>query len=128
MDVVKETKEKARKATSRGDGGGKSLARKVLVPLAASAASGATAYAARKAPSFFQEKVLPKLKELASDGGALDKAKKAVESAVPSAVGGAGQEATSPPRRAVSSRERAKRQRERAQNRRERKQALSKSR
>ena len=124
MDVVKETKEKAREVTSGGRKKG-SVAKKVLVSLAASVASGATAYAARKAPGFVQEKVLPKLKELTSNGGALDKAKKAVESAVP-AVGG-GQTApqrSSRPR--IPKAELEKRRRERAEHRRERKAALSK--
>ena len=91
MDVVNETKEKVREVTSR-DGKKSSLAKRVLVPLAASAVSGATAYAARKAPGYLQEKLLPKLKELASNGGTLDKAKKVVAGAVP-AVGGGGQPA-----------------------------------
>jgi hypothetical protein len=121
---VEETKEKAREVASGGRRKG-SVAKKVLVSLAASAASGATAYAARKAPGFVQGTVLPKLKELTSNGGAVERAKKAVENAVP-AVGG-GQEA---PRRSsrprVSAAEREKRQRERAEHRRERKAALSK--
>ena len=124
MDVVKETKEKAREVTSGGRDKG-SVGKKVLVSLAASAASGATAYAARKAPRFLQEKVLPKLKELTSNGGALDMAKKAVENAVP-AVGG-GQTApqrSSRPR--IPKAELEKRRRERAEHRRERKAALSK--
>ena len=124
MDVVKETKEKAREVTSGGREKG-SVAKKVLVSLAASVASGATAYGARKAPGFVQEKVLPKLKELTSNGGALDKAKKAVENAVP-AVGGGGQTSLGPSRPRLSATERQKRQHERAQHRRERKAALSK--
>src|SRR5438477_421360 len=82
VDVVDETKEKVREVTSRDGKKKSSLAKRVLVPLAASAVSGATAYAARKAPGFFQEKVLPKLKEAAQSGGKLDKAKEAVEDAV----------------------------------------------
>jgi hypothetical protein len=123
VDVVEETKEKAREVVS----GGRektSMTKRVLVSLAASAASGATAYAARRAPGFFQDKVLPKLKELTSNGGALDKAKQAVENAVPS--GGDGQ---ATPRRSsrprLSPAEAEKRQRERAERRRERKKALS---
>jgi hypothetical protein len=129
VDVVKETKEKAREVTSGGREKG-SVAKKVLVSLAASAASGATAYAARKAPAFVQGTVLPKLKELTSNGGVVDKAKKAVEkveSAVP-ALGDGGQasqsQASSRPK--LSAAERQKRQRARAQHRRERKAALSK--
>ena len=119
MDVVEETKEKAREVVSGGRRKG-SMTKRVLVSLAASAASGATAFAARKAPGFFQEKVLPKLKELTSNGGALDKAKSAV-----SAIGD-GQEA---PRRSsrprLSPAEAEKRRRVRAEHRRERKKALS---
>ena len=127
MDVVEETKEKAREVVSGGREKG-SMTKRVLVSLAASAASGATAYGARKAPAFFQDKVLPKLKELTSNGGTLDKAKSAVENAVPG-IGGndGGQEG---PRRSsrprVSPAEAEKRQRERAERRRERKAALSK--
>jgi hypothetical protein len=125
VDVVKETKEKAREVTS-GDREKGSRARKVLVSLAASVASGAAAYAARKAPGFLEDKVLPKLKELASNsGGAVDRAKKVVESAVP-AVGGDGQTPPASRRPRLSDDEREKRQRERAQHRRERKAALSK--
>src|SRR5919201_5331450 len=90
VDVVKETKEKAREVASGGREKG-SVGKKVLVSLAASAASGAAAYAARKAPRFLQEKVLPKLKELTSNGGTLERAKQGVESAV-AAVAGGGQE------------------------------------
>ena len=119
MDVVNETKEKAREVASGGRGKG-SLAKKVLVSLAASAASGATAYAARKAPGYLQEKLLPKLKELASNGGTLDKAKRAVEGA----VGGGGRPAPQS-RPTLSNGEREKRQRERAERRTERREALS---
>jgi hypothetical protein len=126
VDVVEETKEKTREVVSGGREKS-SMTKRVLVSLVASAASGVTAYAARKAPGFLQEKVLPKLKELASDGGTLDKAKQAVENAVPGASGGDSQEA---PRRSsrprVSPAEAEKRQRERAERRRERKAALSK--
>ena len=125
MNVVEETKEKAREVVSGGREKG-SMTKRVLVSLAASAASGATAYAARKAPGFFEDKVLPKLKELTANGGALDKAKSAVENAVPSVGGSDGQEA---PRRSsrprLSPAEAEKRQRERAERRRERKKALS---
>ena len=127
MDVVEETKEKAREVVSGGREKG-SMTKRVLVSLAASAASGATAYAARKAPRFFEDKVLPKLKELTSNGGALDKAKSAVENAVPG-VGGDGQGQETPRRSSrprVSPAEAEKRQRERAERRRERKAALSK--
>ena len=126
MDVVEETKEKAREVVSGGREKS-SMTKRVLVSLAASAASGATAYAARRAPGFFQDKVLPKLKELTSEGGAVEKAKNAVENVVPSIGGEGGQEA---PRRSsrprVTPAQAEKRARERAERRSERKAALSK--
>jgi hypothetical protein len=130
MDVVDEAKEKVKEATS-GDGKKEkgSLAKRVLVPLAASAVSGATAYAARKAPGFLQEKVLPKLKEAAS-GDKLDKAKDAVEGAVSGLAervptgGPSPEQNRSRPK--VSQAQRERQQRERAARRRERKQALAK--
>ena len=128
MDVVNETKEKVREVTSR-DGKKGSLAKRVFVPLAASAVSGATAYAARKAPGFFQEKVLPKLKE-AAQSGKRDKAKDAVEGAVSGVTdrvspgGSSPQQNRSRPKLSPAQRERQ--QRERAARRRERKQALTK--
>ena len=133
MDVVNEAKDKVREVSSRevSSRDGKkekgSLAKRVLVPLAASAVSGATAYAARKVPGFFQEKVLPKLKE-AANGGTLDKAKEAVEGAVSGVAdrvspGGPPQQQERP-RPKVSAAQRERNQRERAKRRRERKQVL----
>jgi len=126
VDVVEETKEKAREVVSGGREKS-SMTKRVVVSLAASAASGATAYAARKAPGFFQDKVLPKLKELTSDGGAVEKAKNAVENVVPGIGADDGQEA---PRRSsrprVTPAQAEKRARERAERRSERKAALSK--
>ena len=125
MDVVEETKEKAREVVSGGREKG-SMTKRVLVSLAASAASGATAYAARKAPDFFQDKVLPKLKELTASGGAVEKAKNAVENVVPG-IGGDGQATPQPSSRPrVSPAQAQKRARERAERRSERKAALSK--
>jgi hypothetical protein len=127
VDAVEQAKEKVREVSGRERKDKGSLAKRLFVPLAASAVSGATAYAARKAPGYFQEKVLPKLKELASNGGTLEKAKKAVEDAVPSSVpglGGDGQRERL--RRKVSPEQRANQQRERAERRRERREALSK--
>jgi hypothetical protein len=125
VDVVKETKEKAGEVASGGREKG-SVGKKVLVSLAASAASGATAYAARKAPAFFQDKVLPKLKELTEGGGAVEKAKNAVENVVPG-IGGDGQATSRPSSRPrVSPAQAQKRARERAERRSERKAALSK--
>jgi hypothetical protein len=131
MDVVNEAKEKVKEATSRDGKKEKgSLAKRVLVPLAASAVSGATAYAARKAPAFFQEKVLPKLKEASANGGALDKAKEAVEGAVSGVADRVASSGASPqqsrPQRTISDAQRQRNQRERAARRRERKQALTK--
>ena len=123
-ETVEQAKDKVREVGSR-DREKKSLPRRLFVPLAASAVSGATAYAARKAPGFFQEKVVPKLKELASNGGTLEKAKQVVEGAVPGVGDGAGGQRERP-RRKVSDQQRAKQQRERAARRRERREALTK--
>jgi hypothetical protein len=133
MDVVKETKEKARELRPDRDGKS-SRVKKLLVPLAASAASGATAYAARKAPAFLQEKVLPRLKKALEDGGTVAKAKHAVEEAASEVgervgaiapnqpqQGGRGDR----PRRTISNEQREKQQRQRAQRRAERREALS---
>ena len=131
MDVVNETKEKVREVTSRDGKNKGSLAKRMFVPLAASAVSGATAYAARKAPGFFQEKVLPKLKEAAGSGGKLDKAKEAVEGAVSGVTDRVSPGGSSPPQQTrsrpkLSQAQRERQQRERAARRRERKQALTK--
>jgi hypothetical protein len=131
MDVVDEAREKAKEVTSRDGKKEKgSLAKRVLVPLAASAVSGAAAYAARKAPDFFRQKVLPKLKEASASGGALDKAKEVVEGAVSGVAERVASSGASPqqsrPRRTISNAQRERNQRERAARRRERKQALAK--
>ena len=68
--------------------------------------------------------MLPKLKELTSNGGVLDKAKGAVENAVPGNGQKAAPQRSSRPQ--LSPAEAEKRQRERAERRRERKAALSK--
>jgi hypothetical protein len=47
------------------------------VPLVASAASAAAAYAVRKVPAYVQDKLLPKLKQATSSGGAGDVVSKA---------------------------------------------------
>src|SRR5438874_13774198 len=88
MDVVNEVKDKAKKTVKDGRGKG-SATKRILVPLAASAASGATAYCARKLPGLVQEKVLPKLKESGGSGEAIAKAKDAVTERLPSAGGDA---------------------------------------
>jgi hypothetical protein len=73
-------------SSGKGDFG-KRLAHKALMPIVATAASAAAGYVAKKGPSFFEEKVLPKLKEVTSGAGN-------VASDIPSrakqAVGGAG--------------------------------------
>jgi hypothetical protein len=54
----------------------KAIARKALVPLAASVATAATAYLTRKSSELWQEKVLPKVRE---KGGGRAVAKEALE-------------------------------------------------
>ena len=141
MDAVNEVKEKAKEKAEdlrSNGGGGKSLAKKVLVPLAASAASAAAAFAARRAPDFIRHTVLPKLKEATESGGGgagatLAKAKDAVGdtvSGVTDRLGSGDGQSGSPTARksmpSLSPAQREKQQRERAQRRRERKQALKK--
>src|SRR5919202_1754689 len=91
MDAMNEAKEKVKEKADElrsNDGGGKSLGKKLLVPLAASAASATVAFAARRAPDFVRHKVLPKLKEATESGGGagatLAKAKDAVGETVSS--------------------------------------------
>ena len=72
-------------SSGKGDFG-RRLAQKALMPIVAAAASAAAGYVARQGPAFFEEKVLPKLKELADGLGetashAPAKAKQAVEGA-----------------------------------------------
>ena len=135
MDAVNEVKEKAKEKAEelRSNGGGKSLAKKVLVPLAASAASAAAAFAARRAPDFIRHTVLPKLKEAGNSGGAgktLAKAKDAVGETVSSVTDrlGDGQQRSQGTRRpmpSLSPKQREAERRKRAERRRERKKALT---
>jgi hypothetical protein len=128
MDVVDEVKKKTKEVGEK-TGGKDSMAKKILVPLAASAVSGATAYLARKAPGLIREKVLPKLKESGGAGDALTKAKDAVTERISSAGGdsaeptggGAGQR----PLPKLSTKERERGRADREKRRRERKQAIS---
>jgi len=54
----------------RGRGDLKSrLVKSFMAPIAAAAASAAAGYAAKRAPDFFQQKVLPKLREAAGGAG-----------------------------------------------------------
>jgi hypothetical protein len=74
-------------SASSGNGSfGKRVAHKALMPIVATAASAAAGYVAKKGPSFFEETVLPKLKDAAQGVGnaasdAPAKAKQAVDSA-----------------------------------------------
>jgi hypothetical protein len=47
------------------------LAKKVLMPLVATAASAAASYVAKKAPRYLEETVLPKLRETANGAGSV---------------------------------------------------------
>src|SRR5438105_5470521 len=122
MDVVNEVKKKAEQG-----GGKESKARKILVPLAASAVSGATAYLARKAPGLIREKVLPKLKESGAATEAIAKAKDAVTEWIGSVAGETSRPsgATRTAAQKLSTKERERERQERAKRRRERKQAIS---
>jgi hypothetical protein len=54
---------------SSTNGFGRRILEKALLPVVAAAASAAATYAARKGPELFEEKLGPKLRELASEGG-----------------------------------------------------------
>jgi hypothetical protein len=73
-------------SSGKGDFG-KRLAHKALMPIVATAASAAAGYVAKKGPSFFEEKILPKLKEL---GGGVGSAASNVPARAKQAAGGAG--------------------------------------
>ena len=70
----------------------KRLAHKALMPIVATAASAVAGYVARKGPSFFEQHVLPKLKDVAGNVG--DVASD-VPSRAKSAASGAGELAES---------------------------------
>jgi hypothetical protein len=133
MTSVDEIKEKGKDLTTAGSDKG-SLAKKVLVPLAASAASAATAYAVRKVPRLIQEELLPKLKKSDRARDALDKAKATFEQAISGVKEHASSSAATQPsndavptrtKSSLSSAEREQKQRERAERRSERREALS---
>ncbi|HZT92512.1 MAG TPA: hypothetical protein VFA05_10785 [Gaiellaceae bacterium] len=65
----------------------KRLAQRALMPIVATAASAAAGYVAKKGPQLFEERVLPKLKEVA--GGAAGAASE-VPARAKQAAGGAG--------------------------------------
>ena len=112
-----------------------SIAKKVLVPLAASAASAATAYVVKKAPDVFREKVLPKIREnggfesLAQD--LLERLREVADSVahveLPGMHDGRSTSAggSSAPRRSLSDAQRERERKERAARRRARRQASS---
>jgi hypothetical protein len=135
-----DAKETAKSASADGRGEG-SIAKKVLVPLVATAASAATAYAARKAPALVREKLLPKLKGAVGSGGAGDavgKARQAIGDTVTGTVssvterlgsgdgerGGPDQAVAKKPEPAMSDDQREEERRQRAERRRDRKKAL----
>ena len=89
MTTAEKAKEKGQELASAGGGKDGSVAKKILVPLAASAASAVTAYAARKVPALVRDKLLPKLNSggaTAGAGGAISKTKDAIGGTVTNAV------------------------------------------
>ena len=64
-DVAEEGKEKV-----SGNGGGDSLAKKLLIPAAAGVGTIAAGYAAKKAPDLFRDQVMPKVEDRGSDEAA----------------------------------------------------------
>ena len=131
MSAVTEAKEKV-KEVAPGDRRKDSIVRKVVVPLAASAASAAAAYAVRKIPAYVEDKLLPKLKQASSSGGAADvlaKAKDAVSTVAERVSGNThgGRPRRAPSRPSLSSKQLAdldRGRRERAKRRAERAKAL----
>jgi hypothetical protein len=74
--------------TTSGKGDfGKRLAHKALMPIVATAASAAAGYVAKKGPAFFEQSVLPKLKELGNGAGG---AASGIPGKAKDAAGGAG--------------------------------------
>ena len=130
MSAVKEAKEKAKELAP--DGGQKdSIAKRVVVPLVASAASAAAAYAVRKLPALVQEKVVPRVKQAASSGGGGDivsKARDAVSTVADRVTGDSdGAHDARPPRPSLSRKQLAeldRGRRERAKRRAQRAKAL----
>jgi hypothetical protein len=127
-DVAKEVKR------HRPGGQKDSISKRLVTAFAASAASAATAYAVKKAPELFREKVLPKIRER---GGVeklgqdlLHRVKEVVESASQVELPGISRDGRtagnrSSPRRAVSNAQRKKDRQGRAKRRQARRQALS---
>ena len=136
MSAVTDAKDKVKDLGS-GESRKDSLVKKIFVPLAASAASAAAAYAVRKIPAFVQEKVVPKLKGSTPSGSAgdvLSKAKDAVGETVSSVADRVGElrdnvsGGSRSPAPSLSSKELdelERRRKERAKHRAERRKALS---
>src|SRR5439155_6952004 len=128
---LSEAVEKVKRQRPRADKD--SITKKVLVPLAASAASAATAYVVKKAPDVFREKVLPKIREqggfesLAQD--LLERLREVADSVahveLPGMHDGRWTSAggSSAPRRSLSDAQRERERKERAARRRARRQA-----
>jgi hypothetical protein len=119
----------------RGGSVRSTLAKKVLMPLVATAASAGASYFAKKAPQFLEDKVMPRLRDVATGAGDAaqglpDRAKSAASSAgeaaqdlpgrvkatrdSPTANGGGGRTRA---RQALSSSERERQRSERAKHR-----------
>jgi hypothetical protein len=68
------------------------LVSRFLTPIAAAAASAAAGYAAKKAPDFFERKLLPRLRSLAGDAGNVTQDLPARAASVASSAGDMAQE------------------------------------
>jgi hypothetical protein len=92
------------------------LAKKLLMPVVATAVSAAASYAGKKAPKLIDEKVMPKLRNAAS--GSEDLASSLADRAK-GVVGGGGSDTGEQPSRSggVSDKEREQKRRERAEQR-----------
>src|SRR5581483_11449215 len=112
--------------------GGSGIARKLLMPLLATAVSAAATYAGKRAPRLLEEKVMPKLRDATSGGGDLasglaDRAKSVVgrgDDNDGDGDGGGGGSRGSGSRRSFSNDELEKRRRERAEQRASRREAV----
>jgi hypothetical protein len=123
VSAVTEAKEKVQELDPRGNKD--SLAKRIFVPLAASAASAAAAYGAQKLPRLIQDKLVPKLKEVGSSDGVGNLVTKAKELIGAQSKQLRGSHTSTPqiPRKQLEQIERARR--ERAKNREARRKALT---
>jgi len=69
-DITEEVEDVAEEGKEKLSGNDDGLAKKILLPAAAGVGTIAASYAAKKAPDFLREQVLPKLEDRGSDEAA----------------------------------------------------------